>query len=138
MKNKLYIFPVILFILGLLSCNSWLDVTPDDEITEKDLFSTGDGFRNALNGVYKTLASEAIYGKQMSWGVEDAMGQYYDQEVAPHLNDIASATAFDVKNNVVKPFSEEFWSICYNAVGNCNNIIQTIEGAPVDMFKCES
>ena len=37
-----------IWILGLLligaSCNSWLDVAPEDQIMEKDLFEEREGF----------------------------------------------------------------------------------------------
>ena len=50
---KVSIIISTIFILALTSCNSWLDVTPQDTVDEDVLFSTGDGYRNVLNGVYK-------------------------------------------------------------------------------------
>ena len=48
-----------IWILGLLligaSCNSWLDVAPEDQIMEKDLFEEREGFLMALNGVYLNM-----------------------------------------------------------------------------------
>ena len=38
-------------LLPLGGCSNWLDVIPEDSVDEKDLFSTGEGYRNALNGV---------------------------------------------------------------------------------------
>ena len=52
----------------VVSCNAWLDVTPENAIADDDLFSTGFGYRNALNGIYTNLASDELYGKQLSWG----------------------------------------------------------------------
>ena len=77
---KRYSFFSILLILPfiLASCDSWLDVTPEDEIEEKDLFSSGEGFRNALNGIYKSLSESDLYGKELTWGLLDAMAQCYD------------------------------------------------------------
>ena len=39
--------------ITLTSCSDWLIVYPSDEIKEEYLFSTGDGFRTALNGIYR-------------------------------------------------------------------------------------
>ena len=45
---------ILIALAGILtvSCNAWLDVTPDNAIADDDLFSTGFGYRNALNGIY--------------------------------------------------------------------------------------
>ena len=57
MRNKL-LYLVLPFFM--LSCNEWLNVEPEDEISEEKLFSTDTGFRHALNGV--TLPwSQGIY-----------------------------------------------------------------------------
>lgn len=44
----LYIFSII-FVLACTSCNSWLEVTPQDTVDEDQLFATGDGYRNVLD-----------------------------------------------------------------------------------------
>ena len=49
-KYKLLL--VLLVSLSTISCDGWLDVKPQDEIDEKDLFATGDGYRHLLNGIY--------------------------------------------------------------------------------------
>ena len=39
-------------MLLLVSCNSWLEVDPDDRIMDNSLFKDREGFLAALNGVY--------------------------------------------------------------------------------------
>ena len=58
-------------LLPLGGCSNWLDVIPEDSVDEKDLFSTGEGYRNALNGVYRQMSQTSMYGQQMSWGFID-------------------------------------------------------------------
>ena len=71
-----------IWILGLLligaSCNSWLDVAPEDQIMEKDLFEEREGFLMALNGVYLNMNSSSNYGGNLSAGIIDVMAQYYN------------------------------------------------------------
>ena len=66
-----------IFILALTSCNSWLDITPKDTVDEDKLFTTGDGYRNVLNGVYSQMASTSMYGQELSWGMLDVLAQLY-------------------------------------------------------------
>ena len=62
---KKLISHILIALTGMLavSCNAWLDVTPENAIADDDLFSTGFGYRNALNGIYTNLASDELYGK---------------------------------------------------------------------------
>lgn len=41
------------------SCSDWLDVRPSDEIKEEFLFETGNGYRTALNGIYRKLMKQS-------------------------------------------------------------------------------
>ena len=60
------------------SCNDWLDVRPSDEIKEEYLFETGNGYRTALNGIYRKLATFDLYGSNLSWGLIDGWGLVYN------------------------------------------------------------
>ena len=121
--------------IGFVSCGDWLNVNPEDEISEDELFSTGEGYRNALNGVYKQFSSAALYGYHLSWGLIDGMGQYYDR--SNNWNDIQGITRaaiYEFDHYDTKPLLENLWNTAYNAVANCNNIIKHIENAPASMF----
>lgn len=53
--KKIYtiIFVSCLAAISFSSCSDWLDVRPADEIKEEYLFETGNGYRTALNGIYR-------------------------------------------------------------------------------------
>ena len=50
--SKMKLLLIAVLTGGLMSCNSWLDVDLVNEIEEQELFSTPDGFQEALAGVY--------------------------------------------------------------------------------------
>lgn len=50
MKTCKNILLSVLLLFSLSSCSDWFEVTPENEISKEDLFSTYDGFRTALNG----------------------------------------------------------------------------------------
>lgn len=111
-------------LVMLSSCSDWLDIEPVDTTTETDLFATGDGYRNALNGIYSQMATPAMYGKVLSWGELDAMGQLYKQ-TSSHGTEEDYFSAY--KYNKTLSTIEAIWSKAYNSIANCNNIIQRIE-----------
>lgn len=55
--NRQNIITLLLFIatIGLSSCNEWLTVRPENEVEKERLFSSEEGFYQALNGIYGRL-----------------------------------------------------------------------------------
>lgn len=130
----LNLFILVLFF-SLVSCNEWLNVSLEDQIGEKDLFSNGEGFRNALNGIYKSMAEYELYGRQLSWGLPEAMAQTYDYTWATsRSNDLQFTSNYDWTNSHLEPIIDKTWSKAYNVVANCNNLIQNIEKADPELF----
>lgn len=72
-------------VLTLSSCSDWLDLYPSDEIKEEYLFSSGDGFRTATNGIYRKMATFNLYGSNLTWGIMDAWAQSYYIDQAPSI-----------------------------------------------------
>jgi len=117
------------------SCNDWLDITPEDIVEETVLFETGNGYRNALNGVYSNISSSDMYAQEMTWGFLDVLAQYYD----PYQMDRNSsyrkyARLYDYDNVEIKPILSGIWEKSYKSIANCNNIICNIEKETDDKF----
>ncbi|MEB3375361.1 hypothetical protein SFC43_26335 [Bacteroides sp. CR5/BHMF/2] len=59
------------------SCRDWLDIKPEDEVYGKDLFSSYQGFKDALNGCYMALADCNAYGERLTMSnVESLAAQW--------------------------------------------------------------
>ena len=124
---------LILFVMS--SCNEWLDVRPDDEIDESDLFATGIGYRHALNGVYFALGDQELYGEHLTWGVVDALGQCYLYANSGSVNEMQfGAKEYDWDHYSMEPYIESMWKKVYNAVANCNNILNNIQEEDPEKF----
>ncbi len=122
----------LLLCFSTVSCSDWLDLQPQDTTDEDQLFETGDGYRNALNGIYKQMATSGMYGKELMWGTLDAMAQYY----SPHYGTVeAYASEYEYANDNIKPIIKNVWSTAYNSIANCNNLIQRISEASPTLFR---
>jgi hypothetical protein len=64
MKSKLS-YTFILLALSLPACNDWLDIRPQTEISAKEMFTTEDGFKDALTACYIKLNSSDLYGRRL-------------------------------------------------------------------------
>ena len=119
------------------SCSDWLDVRPSDEIKEEFLFETGNGYRTALNGIYRKLSTQDLYGQNLSWGIVDALGEVHNYDI---VSDVGGGKAMKkVSNRLFKdielvPTTDAMWEAAWNIVANCNNLAQQIEGADTTLF----
>ena len=57
------------FALLMSSCNDWLKVEPETSVDEEKLFSTEQGFKDALAGVYADMSSASLYGQELTFGL---------------------------------------------------------------------
>lgn len=134
MKIRKYLF--LSLIVFMSSCSDWLDVSPKDIVDEDDLFTSYLGYRNALNGVYKQMGSTGMYGKELSWGFVDVLAQSYygGRNYIESTHAYYNVMDFKYTDNGVKAFIETIWTQTYNAIANCNNIIERIQTEDTTMF----
>lgn len=132
---KKNILLIALLSLTIISCNDWLEVTPPENVEESELFSTGEGYRNALNGVYKNLSSNSMYAKEMTWGFLDVLGNCYLSYKLDN-NGVYQMYVSNYKydNSKVKGIIEPIWKNSYKSIANCNNLIQNIEKEDAKLF----
>ena len=123
---KKLISHILIALTGILtvSCNAWLDVTPDNAIADDDLFSTGFGYRNALNGIYTNLASDELYGKQLSWGFLSAISQQYNQKAGTISPMYADASELIYNTVDTEPVVTAIWEKGYKVIANLNKLIE--------------
>ena len=119
------------------SCSDWLDVYPSDEIKEEYLFSTGDGYRTALNGIYRKMTTFNLYGSNLTWGLVDAWAQSYDIDQAPSEGGglaMEKIAGLDFDHSELTPTTDALWEEAWNVVANCNNLAQQAASADSSLF----
>ena len=72
MKKLKYILIIFCFTL-YYSCDSFLDVRPEGEVVNNELFKNAEGFEDAIYGVYSTLAGPSYYGRTMTYYFNDIL-----------------------------------------------------------------
>lgn len=134
MKNYI----IIILVAGILttSCSNWLDLKPETQATESQVFSTGNGYRTVLSGLYKAMTDAQLYGRELSFGMVDCISQQYDLTLKkPSSLIYTAANGFDYQSNDLHPLIEDIWKKSFNIVANANNLLQNIQGASPDLFK---
>lgn len=128
--NKLLICVLISCVSG--ACSDWLSVSPEEHVNEKDLFAEADGFKVALNGIYRKMGETSMYGKEMSFGAVEVLGRsYLAHKLKPAYEGVYMT---DYSSDEVKSIFQGIWSSAYNAIANCNNLIANIKDADPKLF----
>lgn len=138
MKKNIYIrLLAAICFLSSISCSDWFDVSPENLVEKEDLFSTNEGFRIALNGIYLDLSDESLYGKELMWSYLSVLGQNYD--LAPYswnpISPYIDANKYYYESVYSLKVTDAIWEKGYNTIANCNALIQEIEKKEGAFFK---
>ncbi len=135
MKNYAIVLATI-FMLFFTSCESWLDIQQEGEVTVDQLYSTGEGYRTALNGVYQAMGRPALYGREFSFGLVDCMSQQYDLANESFSNDLyIKASEFKYNDVSLVDFIDNIWTSGFKVIANTNDLIQNIEKTSPELFE---
>lgn len=126
---KLYkLFGAALLItasLSNISCSDWLDYTPKDKVSEDQQFSTKEGFYNNINGIYNILTGSSLYGKNLSYGPIDVMGQCYN--VSSSYTSLYEFSQYTWTAATPANTFSTIWSEAYKLIMNINIILNNVD-----------
>lgn len=127
MKKKYMIKWLVaaLTALSLTGCSNWLDVQPADRMTEDQVFSTPEGFRAALYGIYTELLSSDLYGGALSFEMIEIMAQRYVIKTAnTNYTDIVN---YRYTEEYPKQRLQGVWDASYKVILECNKLLENME-----------
>jgi hypothetical protein len=134
MKKHIIIFTII-SVFFLYSCEEWLNVTPQGNVIEEEMYKKPNGFRSVLNGLYKSMAKSDLYGMNLQFGFLDCLSQQYNLDKSNMYTDIyRDIAAYDYEDVYVKGIKDKIWAKAYNIIANANNLIKNIEEKPDNFF----
>lgn len=128
MKISNYIYNVLLavgLIVSLSSCNDWLDVQPKSQVEDSELFSSQQGYKEALAGVYSSMVSDNTYAKNLMFGAVGVLGQEWTDYPSSIYDDMDK---YDYTTTYSKSLIEGIWTTNYNGIVNANNLLSHIDG----------
>ena len=123
--NKKLLIGLCFLAVSLSSCKKWLELQPESEIAAPVLFSTENGFMDAINGVYNLAGSVDLYGKELTFGTPEALAQNYSMR-----NDnqkYRQTTLYNYKDGTFIERKDKIWAGLYSAIVNCNLILANVD-----------
>lgn len=130
MKIRFYILTCLLFG-GLVSCNDWLDVKPETEMTLEEMYADQQGFQDALTGAYLELKNSSAYGTELMYGTIEYLAQHWDYTAESIQEKISQFNYID--DNVQNRFTLIYTQL-YKIILLVNAILEQID-AKQDVFE---
>jgi starch-binding outer membrane protein, SusD/RagB family len=138
MKRTILSITTLLVALSLLtSCDDWLAVDPKTQIGSDDNFQSEQGFKDALTGTYILMTGENVYGRQLTFGMVDVLGNQYSSFTANDRN-YYQLSIFNYESDTAETMIDDAWKSQYNAIANVNNLIANVDVADPLMFENEN
>ena len=114
-----------------LRCDSFLDVNPDSEVVNDDMFNSASGVEDALYGVYMTMVTKDMYGRLMSTTIPEILAQNFTStyQYLPYLG------RFEYERSETRNMYKNIWKTSYLAISYLNNIINNLESKSEKDFR---
>lgn len=122
-------------LMTFSSCKKFLDMPVKDKVPQETLFSTENGFIDALTGVYigmdkpGSVSTKGLYTNDLSIGMLSVLANNYSNASTSTLGDnvYANTSRFDYNQDGVKQEIGYIWSGMYNNIANLNNLLSHID-----------
>lgn len=121
-KQHLIIWTLCLLLTT--SCGDWLNVQPNSQVEDSELFSDEQGFKEALAGVYSSMVNESTYGKELTFGAIGILGQEWDNYPSSRYADLSE---YNYDPTASTSIISNLWNSQYNSIANVNNILENID-----------
>ncbi|SFC19289.1 SusD family protein [Parapedobacter composti] len=125
--NKITLSLLTILLAGFASCSKWLDIRPETEVDRDVLFSTAEGFEEALLGVYSRATQNDLYGKELTIGTPEVLAQHYTISNEDPLRYLRTRN-FEYNDGDFIVRKDNIWKGLYHAIANCNLILARIDG----------
>jgi hypothetical protein len=121
------------------ACGDWLAVHPETEIAGDDLYSSPDGFRTTISGMYTLIGDTTLYGGNLMFGYTSLMGHNYSAANGANADDytyIMEGT-YDAgieRSTGFLPQRTRIWANAYKTLATCNDLIARTRASKPSLF----
>ena len=120
----------MLLLCCITACNDWLEVAPQAEKEEAEMFEKEVGFRNVLIGAYIRMKSNNLYGEDLTYGSIEMLAQHWTNtdDLGKYLK------AYNYEQSVVEAKINSFYGNLYKVIADVNGLLNNID-ARKEMFE---
>ena len=124
MKNIIMIFSALCCLAFTSGCD-FLDVNPRTEVPADKMFTTEEGFEDALNGCYMKMNNNTLYGRFLTLSGIDFLAGYYEPSSVGSME--VGLYEMNYENDYVKTQLKSTYTDFYNVILQINDILEHLE-----------
>ncbi len=114
-------------LAALTSCSEWLDVRSETEAKEENLFEKAGGFKEALTGIYMTLASQDAYGLRLTMTTTEALAAVWLCTDYDYNANLYYLRQHDYANDYAKDDLKAVYNKLFYAITQTNILLKNID-----------
>ena len=128
MKAIKFFFIISLLTFTFSACN-FVEIDTPGLINDKRMFADEQGAKDALTGIYATLAKTELYGSNLSFGFIDEIAQlYYNDHESAATTILAKTYDLQYKDKDVRRRIDQIWATAYYNIYAINSLLEHIKG----------
>lgn len=131
MEKKILRYQFVIYaclsLFAMTACSDWLDVKPKTEVEADKLFDTESGFKEALAGVYTAMTKPGLYGRELTFGLLDAVAQQWAFTTTDNNHVYYDAVNYDYESTTSRPMMDSIWGKMYQTIANVNSILEYVD-----------
>ena len=114
---------ILLLLCCITACNDWLEVAPQAEKKESEMFEKEAGFRNVLIGAYIRMKSNNLYGEDLTYGSIEMLAQHWTStdDLGKYLK------AYNYEQSNVETKINSFYGNLYKVIADVNGLLNNID-----------
>lgn len=119
-KMKFIITALFATLLLSVSCDDFLDITPDGQVKRDPLLSTPEGIEDAMYGVYSQLRSPSLYGEELYFSALEILSQTM---WCYGSTGVTALSEYKWDHSSVQGVMEAVWTAMYKNISNVNSVL---------------
>lgn len=125
MKRAIYILSAIASVAILTqSCDKWLEASSSSQVSDTKMFSTRNGFHEAVSGVYIAMGSSDCYGRNYTFFINELVGVNYSPINIITFQDWQNHT---YTSSTAMAYINSMWQSGYYIIANANKILVELD-----------
>ncbi len=122
MKQTLLYIVFAATLLITPSCENFLDITPEGQVSRDELLKTPEGIEDALYGAYAQMRQSTLYGQNLSFYHLEMMAQTL---YSPNIDALKALGQYDYKFTQVQDDFTAIWVAMYKNISDVNSILHS-------------
>ena len=125
---------LILLAISLSSCR-YLEIDTPGIIDRDRMFEDEQGYRDALMGIYSSLTSPDLYGKELSFGFIDEIAQLYYNDFQRNATTLTKTYDLRYRDPDVRKRIDAIWKRSYRTIAAINSLLEYTEGVSLPSIR---